>query len=743
MLFEFDDDQRLWQKSVRDVVAKECPPTLVRAVCDADGDPTPLWHTYADLGWTELTDAAQMVELAIVLEELGRATDPTPYLATLTQFAPLVPDGLVGSRETGAAVVEGVRARREGRGWVLDGAARHVLDGDRADWFAVVTEGSGVFVVPAAAASAVRTPVIDPLLHIADVTFPAVRVAEDARVSAEPAPAAGDIALTGLAVTMVGACRRVLDLVLEHTRTREQFGVAIGTFQAVQHKAADLHVAIERARVLAFHAALNIAADDPGRALSAAMAKAAAGECQALVFRHGIQLFGAMGFTWENDLQFALKRAKAGELLLGGAAQHRARIGDLITAPSGTVPPINATRGGVTTDVQLTFDAEVEEFRAEFAAFLDAHLPTEAEATERSRSTADVPAWARRWQRLLFDEGWLLPGKPPELGGRNASLLQQYVHLEELSKRRVYHSFNPQGLGIIAASLLTFGTDEQKRRWAVPILRAEQTAALGMSEPGAGSDLASLRTRAELAADGSHFVVNGQKVWTSGAHDADLLLTFVRTDPDAPKHRGISCLVIPTDTPGMSRRPFGSLTAPDDLDFNEVYFDDVHVPAENLIGPLNEGWRVANGSLGHERTLLWLSFADRMRELLRDFRPSTDLDRDWYATLAMDARALRLLGSQALARSARGEQDVPALSVLKLLGSEAVQKAAERALEAAGPEGLAHPATTAAYAHMEWEDFTGSWFQRYARTFAGTIAGGTSEIQRTIVAERVLGLPRP
>ncbi|MER5183361.1 acyl-CoA dehydrogenase family protein [Streptomyces sp. NPDC002896] len=390
--------------------------------------------------------------------------------------------------------------------------------------------------------------------------------------------------------------------------------------------------------------------------------------------------------------------------------------------------------------MRLTFDDDVEAFRAEFAAFLAEHLPTEAEATERSRSTAHIPDWARRWQRLLFDEGWLLPGNPPEFGGRSATILQQYVHLEELSRRRIYHSFNPAGLGIIAASLLSFGTEEQKRRWAVPILRAEITAALGMSEPGAGSDLASLRTRAVL--DGDHFIVNGQKVWTSGAHDADVLLTFVRTDPEAPKHKGISALLIPTDTPGLTRCPFGSLTAPEDKDFNEVFFEDVRVPVENLVGPLNQGWRVANGSLGHERTLLWLSFADRMDELLRDYRPGTPLDRDWYANLVMDRQALGLLGSAALARAARGDTDVPALSVLKLLGSEAAQKAAERALEAAGPDGLAHPSTTAPYSHMHWEDFSGSWFQRYARSFAGTIAGGTSEIQRTIIAERVLGLPR-
>ncbi|GFG74547.1 acyl-CoA dehydrogenase family protein [Mycobacterium botniense] len=394
--------------------------------------------------------------------------------------------------------------------------------------------------------------------------------------------------------------------------------------------------------------------------------------------------------------------------------------------------------------MQLTFDSDVEEFRAEFAAFLDQHLPDEAMAVERPRSCSDIPEWARCWQRLLFDHGWLLPGNPPEYGGRNATILQQYVHADELSRRRIHLSFNPQGVGIVAASLLSFGSEEQKRRWAAPILRAEMTASLGMSEPGAGSDLASLRTRAVLRSDseGEHFVVNGQKVWTSGAHDADVLLTFVRTDPDSPKHKGISALLIPTDAPGVVRRPFASACSRDDIDFNEVFFTDVRVPAENLVGPLNQGWRVATGSLGHERTMLWMGYADRLRELLIDFRPKTAHNRDHYATLAMDAQALRLLGSVALARADRGEEDVPGLSVLKLLGSEAVQRASEHALAAAGLDGLLHPAVTGPFAPLNLDAHYGSWFDRYVRSFAGTIAGGTSEIQRNIVAQRILGLPR-
>jgi alkylation response protein AidB-like acyl-CoA dehydrogenase len=389
--------------------------------------------------------------------------------------------------------------------------------------------------------------------------------------------------------------------------------------------------------------------------------------------------------------------------------------------------------------MQLTFDAEVEAFRREFVGFLDEHLPAEAQAAERPSSTSHVPEWSRRWQRLQFEHGWLLPGNSPEFGGRNANILQQFVHREELSRRRIYHCFNPQGVGIIAASLLSFGTDEQKRHWAVPILRADMTASLGMSEPGAGSDLAGLRTRAELVGD--HFVVNGQKLWTSGAHDADVILTFVRTDPNAPRHKGISALLIPTATPGVVCRPFASVYDRDDLDFNEVFFNDVQVPAENLVGPQGGGWQVANGSLGHERTLMWMAFANRLQQLLEDYRPADEVNADHYATIAMDYYALRLLGSRALGKAARGEVDVAGLSVLKVFGSEAEQSALRHALDAADIDGLRDRALTAPHNPYAPSLFTASWFSRYISSYAGTIAGGTSEIQRNIIATRVLGMP--
>jgi alkylation response protein AidB-like acyl-CoA dehydrogenase len=325
MLLEFDADQRLWQETVRDAVAKQCPPSLVRSIAENGVDPSPLWKTYIDAGWTELTDPENAVELAIVLEELGRGTDPTPFLATMTQFAPLAGDRF-DPQQAGTAIYHGVTAHRDADGWVLNGTAHHVLDGDRAEKLAVVTE-AGVFVVDAGVAASRRSPVFDPVMHVAEVTFSGVRIPDSDRVHVD-AERAHHVALTGMAITTVGACQRILDLALEHVKQRQQFGVAIGSFQAVQHKAVDMHVATERARALSYFAALTIAADDPRRRLAAAMAKASAGEAQSVVFRHGLQLFGAMGFTWENDLQFALKRAKAGELLLGGAAEHRALIAE-------------------------------------------------------------------------------------------------------------------------------------------------------------------------------------------------------------------------------------------------------------------------------------------------------------------------------------------------------------------------------------------------------------------------------
>jgi alkylation response protein AidB-like acyl-CoA dehydrogenase len=762
--FELSEEQRELQSVVRDVAGRECTTALVRAVVDGSDDARGLWKTFVDLDWPSLTVPAEdggmgltAVELIVTLEELGRVADPTPFLATTSQYVPLVREvaeveargrllGAVCAGGTGAVAFAAgeVRARPDGDGWVLDGPARHVIDGDRADEIAVVAgtgEGAGVFVVAAGDVAATREPTFDGSFHLASVDLHGVRV-DAGRAFVGPDVEAGvtrarEEAATGLAAMTVGASQRVLDIVLGHIRDRRQFGVPIGSFQAVKHMAVDMYVAIERARALCHFAALILADDGARRPVAASMAKAAAGECQRLVAKHGVQLFGGLGYTWENDLQIFVRRAKVAEPLLGSAPEHRATVARAVL--SGPRPA---------ETMSLSVDEATEAFRRELAAWLEENAPDVATATEvRARSSADVPPWAREWQRKMFDAGWLLPGNPPEHGGRNASLVEQFVHQEELGRRRIYPSYNPQGLSIIAPSILAFGTEEQKQRWAIPILRAEITAALGMSEPDAGSDLAGLRTRAVL--DGDRFIVNGQKVWTSGAHDADVILAFVRTDPEAPKHRGISVLVVPTDSPGLTRRPFGSIVSPDDLDFNEVFFDDVEVPAENLIGPLNEGWRVATGSLGHERVMLWLGSAERLDDLvahggdqLVEHGLADDpLVQDWFGTLVADAHALRFLGYRTLAKATRGIEATEQ-SILKLFGSEAAQAATLNILEALGTDALDPDRPSAPLNALHIEAHTASWWERYLRSFAGTIAGGTSQIQRNIIADRVLSLPR-
>jgi len=399
--------------------------------------------------------------------------------------------------------------------------------------------------------------------------------------------------------------------------------------------------------------------------------------------------------------------------------------------------------------VRLHYDEDTERFRAELDAWLDENHPTFEQMHERPQSSAHIPGWAADWQRKLFDAGWLVPGWPPELGGRNATPVQQMVYFEELARRQIWRSYNVQGLTIFAPSVVDFGTDEQKQRWALPILRAERTACLGMSEPGAGSDLAGLSTRAELRGD--EFVVNGQKVWTSGAHHADFCICFVRTDPDVPKHRGISVLLIDMTTPGITVRPLPSLVHQSAwVDFNEVFFDDVVVPRENLLGELNDGWRIANTSLGHERGMLWVwesARLDRALELaIEEARAGGDGEgrladhvdvRDAIATAHVDAEALRCLGYRGFTKVARGQPAVEHV-LLKLFGSEVNQSFFLRfaeglgagALDVAAPEGT-----------MRMDDGW-PWINRYLGSFGTTISGGTSEIQRNIIAERVLGLPR-
>jgi alkylation response protein AidB-like acyl-CoA dehydrogenase len=391
--------------------------------------------------------------------------------------------------------------------------------------------------------------------------------------------------------------------------------------------------------------------------------------------------------------------------------------------------------------VRLRYRDEDEQFRRELREWLDANAPPGRQFREVKLSSAHLPDWARTWQRRLFDAGWLVPGWPPELGGRNATPVQQMIYFEEMAAGEIPRSLNPQGLSIVTPSIVDHGTDEQRRRWALPTLRGEITWCLGMSEPGAGSDLASLSTRAVL--EGDRFVVNGQKVWTSGAHHADWCLCFVRSDPVAPKHRGISALIIDMRSPGITCRPLPELSEPHHADFNEVFFTDVSVPATNLLGELHDGWRITQGSLSHERGMLWIGNAhsvqrgvEELIELARERGAAEDPAlRDRVASLVIDSHAITLLGYRGFGKFSRGHAS-PEHLMLKLYTSEVERRLYLTGVEALGPDAM----DASILGPGGWRE--GSWATQYLRSFSGTIAGGTSEIQRNIIAERVLGLPR-
>jgi alkylation response protein AidB-like acyl-CoA dehydrogenase len=347
-----------------------------------------------------------------------------------------------------------------------------------------------------------------------------------------------------------------------------------------------------------------------------------------------------------------------------------------------------------------------------------------------------IPDWARTWQATLFDHGWMIPGYPPELGGRDATPTQTLIFLEELARLGIPRSVHFGGYAIVGPSLLEFG-DEAQRAMAPAAIRGDTVWCVGMSEPNAGSDLANLSTRA--IDDGDSFVVNGQKVWTSYAMVASKCFCYVRTDPDVPKHKGISVLIIDLDTPGVEVRPLRHISGR--AEFAEVFFSDVVVPKANLIGELNDGWRITMGSLAHERGALWVEGvmgAARGVDDLVTMARSYGLDGDpvvrrQLAELAMRVRSLRALGYKGFATFSQGSS-APEHSYMKLATSELRQRIFEQAIDLQGPDLATLDRSVAADG--------GRWQRSWMTGLASTIGGGTSEIQRNVIATRVLGLPR-
>jgi len=372
------------------------------------------------------------------------------------------------------------------------------------------------------------------------------------------------------------------------------------------------------------------------------------------------------------------------------------------------------------------------EFRKEVRAWLEANLP----APLRNRTTRPPPAELMPWYHALSRKGWIAPHWPKQYGGMGATLNEQIIMTEELA--RVGAPGLPvQGLNHIGPILMEFGNEAQKARHLPPIIDGSVIWSQGYSEPGAGSDLASLSTKATL--EGDHFVVQGQKIWTTWGHHADWMFALVRTDPQAqPRHAGISFILIDLHSPGIRIRPITTIAGDDE--FSEVFFDGARVPAENLVGKLHDGWRIANALLGHERLgtsnpHFALMALDSIKAMAKQTGVIDDpAFRDRLAAASINVTALGALFNHAVELTNEKQSPGPESSIIKIYASELLQSLNELLVEAAGGHSVASKPLMTEDGPV---DVTGSYFQ----SRRVTIYGGSSEIQRNVVARRVLNLP--
>ncbi|WP_082966393.1 acyl-CoA dehydrogenase family protein [Mycolicibacter sinensis] len=383
-------------------------------------------------------------------------------------------------------------------------------------------------------------------------------------------------------------------------------------------------------------------------------------------------------------------------------------------------------------------------FGAEWSSWLDANLPAVHADYAMATSAMDKHSLARKWQARMSEGGWAAIHWPPEFGGRSATSRQQLLFYLISAERRVPPLAGRIGLNLCGPTLIAHGTPTQQQRFLPPMLDGSEVWCQGFSEPGAGSDLAALRTRGEI--DGDELVISGQKIWTSGAQVADWMFALVRTDPDAPKRQGISFVLVPTRAPGVDVRPIRQISG--DAEFNEVFLDEVRVPMTNVVGRLNDGWNVTRTTLANERAILFMGQQMALTATLRKsiamaktpdafgVRAADDpYLRDRIAQGWIDVELVRLNGMRNLAKVLSGRQPGPEGAMSKLFGQHVEQHLHELALDLGGEFAILDRGA-------ENAPNKGKWALGWLRTRASTIGGGTSEIQRNVLAERILGQPR-
>ncbi len=710
------DDHRELAGVARAFLTSQKARWAARSLLDAPEEARPpFWQDMVELGWLGLHVDEEhggsgygLPELVVVIEELGRAVAPGPFVPTVIASAVIAKDGtadqkarlLPGLIDGTVTAGVGLDSRVQVIDGVADGEAGIVLGAGLAGLLLIAAGDDVLLLERGREGVSVDVPEnFDPTRRSGRVRLENVSVTAD-----DILPGARESALararTLLSAEAVGGAADCVDAAVAYAKVRQQFGRTIATFQAVKHHCANMLVATESGIAAVWDASRAASEDEEQFRLSAAVAALLAFPAYARNAELNIQVHGGIGFTWEHDAHLHLRRALVNAALFGG------------DAPAQDV--FERTAAGATRDNSLDLPAEAEELRTRIRA-----------------DAAEIAALDKKVQLdKLIETGYVMPHWPKPWG-RAADAVEQLVIEEEFREagiKRPDYSIT----GWVILTLIQHGTPWQIERFVEKALRQDEIWCQLFSEPEAGSDAASVKTRATRVDGG--WKINGQKVWTSGAQYCSRGLATVRTDPDAPKHAGITTVIIDMKSPEVEVRPLRQITG--GSEFNEVFFNDVFVPDEDVVGAPNSGWTVARATLGNERVSIggsgsfYEGLAAKLVQLVQQRPDGLAGGRIRVGSFLADDHALRLLNLRRAARSVEGAGPGPEGNVTKLKLAEHMIEGAAILAALAGPE-------------IALVDGPGAVVGRLVMGARGmAIAGGTSEVTRNQIAERILGMPR-
>ena len=713
MTIAITEDHRTLADVTRDFLERHDSKGAARSLLEADTETMPaFWDALAELGWLGLHISEDnggsgfgMPELVVVVEQLGSGLAPGPFVSTVIASAAI---GAAAPADVAARLLPGLADGSVVAGVGIDGnltatassvsGTAHTVLGGGLGQLLVVRAGADLAIVERSAIGVTVTERknLDPTRRSAEVTFadaPAIIVAGGGQVLL-------DITRLLLAAEATGIARSTTTMAADYARVREQFGRVIATFQAVKHHCANMLVETEIATGAVWDAARAALAGGEQFAYAAAIAAATAATAADFSAQMNIQVHGGIGFTWEHDAHLYLRRALSIEAILDPEASNI----DIATH----------LRNGVKLSRAVELPPEAESYRAEARAAIESvkHLEGKAQVQALVANGYAVPHWPQPW-------------------GRQASAVEQLVIEEEFNalgvKRPSY-----QITGWVILTLTQYSNDDQVARWIKPALDQELIWCQLFSEPDAGSDAAGVKTKATRVDGG--WLVNGQKVWTTGAHLASFGLITVRTNPEAAKHAGITTMVVDMHAPGVEIRPLRMVNG--GAEFNEVFFNDVFVPDDDVVGPVDAGWTVARGTLGNESVSIGNGDGAMIipaAAFLAPFDANPNRLTGGISRIGKAAartQAVDTLNVRSAQRAVAGGEPGPEGAVTKLLISENAEEAASILMELAGSEGA-------------YLDGAGAFSGNLALMHrAMAIAGGTSEIKRNQIGERILGLPR-